>query len=161
MRVLSCACVVVLLGGCSIFMRSIERPSAKVRDVSVSAAGLTGVSGELSLDVTNPSPIGVPLSGIDWELSIGGAPALTGSVQLSKTIPARGVVPVTTSLTIAAGDALAAGSALARGARDYQLVAHLRFSTAVGPLDIEVKHAGQLGGGGAASAVRSVLSVVH
>ncbi|MEO8703770.1 MAG: LEA type 2 family protein [Kofleriaceae bacterium] len=156
MRILVCA--VVMLAGCSIFMRSIERPSAKVRAVSVSAVGL-GVTGELSLDVSNPAPVGVPLSGIDWELSIGGARAVTGSVQLSQTIPARGVAPVTTTLTIAARDAVAAGSAIAGGARDYTLVAHLHFATGVGPIDVEVSHAGQLGGG--ASVVRSVLSSVR
>ena len=44
--------ILVGLTGCSIFMRSIERPSAQVRDVSVSSAGFTGVTGQLRLDVT-------------------------------------------------------------------------------------------------------------
>ena len=140
--------VVVLASGCSLFSRSIEKPSATVRDVSLSSAGFTGVSGELSLDVSNPNPIGVPLAGIDWELSIGGARALTGSVQLSKTIPARGIAPVTTLLTIAARDAIAAGSVLASGARDYKLRARLTFTTPIGPLEVSVEHAGTLGAGG-------------
>ncbi|MBA3541205.1 MAG: LEA type 2 family protein [Deltaproteobacteria bacterium] len=137
-------------------MRSIERPTANVRDVSLSSASFAGVSGELALDITNPNGFGVPLSGIDWELSItclaptrciNHARALTGSVQLSQTIPARGVAPVKTALTIATRDAIAAASALAGGARDYQLVAHLHFSTPVGPLAVEVTHAGTLGAG--------------
>jgi LEA14-like dessication related protein len=140
--------VCVVLAGCSLFTRSIERPSAKVRDVSVSSAGFAGVTGELRLDVTNPNPFGVPLAGVDWELSIGGARAVTGTVQLSQTIPARGVAPITTSLTIDARDAIAVGSALASGTRDYQLKARLRFSTVVGPLEVDVSHTGRLGGGG-------------
>jgi LEA14-like dessication related protein len=140
--------VLLLLSSCSIFMRSIEKPSAKVRDVSVSAAGLGGVSGELSLDVTNPNPIGVPLSGIEWQLEIGGSRALTGNVQLSKTIPARGVAPVTTSLSINAADAVRVAQAMAGGARDYKLTAKLTFSTAVGAVSVNVEHAGQLGSGG-------------
>jgi LEA14-like dessication related protein len=129
-------------------MRSIERPQAEVRGVSVASAGFTGVTGELRLDVTNPNPIGVPLQGIDWQLSIGGTRAISGRVQLSQTIPAKGVAPVITSLTIDARDAIEVGTALARGSRDYQLDAKLTFSTAVGPISVDLHHAGQLGGGG-------------
>jgi len=148
MRALAILTAVGCLGGCSIFMRSIEKPSAKVRDVSVASAGLTGVTGELRLDVTNPNPVGVPLQSIDWTLSVGGARAVTGSVQLSQTIPARGVAPVTTSLTIDARDAIAVAGALSSGSRSYQLHATIRFATAVGPLAVEVDSRGELGSGG-------------
>jgi LEA14-like dessication related protein len=137
----------VTLAGCSMFTRSIERPTADVRDVAVSSAGWTGVSGELHLDVSNPNGFGVPLAGIDWELAIGGARAVTGRVELSQTIPARGVAPVTTSLTIDARDAVAVGAELARGARSYRLNARLHFSTPVGPLEVVVEHSGQLADG--------------
>jgi LEA14-like dessication related protein len=134
-----------LLAGCSLFMHSIEKPKASVRDVSMSSASFGGVTGQLRLDVTNPNGFGVPLSGIDWQLAIGGARAVTGRVELQQTIPARGVAPITTSLTINAGDALAVGSALARGTRDYQVTAKLHFSTAVGQIDVDVTHTGTLG----------------
>jgi LEA14-like dessication related protein len=126
-------------------MHSIEKPQADVRNVSVASASFTGVTGELALDVTNPNNFGVPLSGIDWQLSIGGARAVTGSVQLSQTIPARGVAPVTTSLSIATGDAITVAGVLARGARDYQINVKLHFSTQVGQIDVDVAHTGQLG----------------
>jgi LEA14-like dessication related protein len=129
------------------FMRSIERPTAEVRTVELSSASFTGVSGEMHLDVTNPNNFGVPLSGIDWQLSIGGARAVTGTVQLSQTIPARGVAPVTTTLSINAGDALSVAGVLASGARTYQVDVRLHFSTQVGPLEVDVKHEGQLGSG--------------
>lgn len=152
------------LSGCSLFMRSIEKPKASVRDVSVSAVGFGGVSGQLQLDVTNPNGFGVPLAGIDWELSIGGARAVTGTVQLSQTIPARGVAPVATSLTVAATDAIAVTSALAGGARGYTVKARLHFSTPVGQVDVDVEHAGTLGGGGGGggglgAAARGVLGL--
>jgi len=139
--------IAAMLAGCSLFMHSIEKPSAKVRGVSVSSAGFTGITGELALDVTNPNGFGVPLSGIDWQLSVGGARAVTGTVQLNQTIPARGVAPVTTSLSIAASDALVVGGVLAQGARNYQLSVRLHFSTSVGQLDVDVAHTGQLGSG--------------
>jgi len=153
MRLLIALPLCVVLSGCSIFMRSIEKPTATVRDVSVSA-GLTGASGELRLDVTNPNSFGVPLAGIDWELTIGGTRAMTGTVQLSQTIPARGVAPVTASLTIDARNAIAVAASLAGGARDYRITARLRFSTPVGSLEVPVKHAGQLGGGGGLAGIK-------
>ncbi len=127
------------------FMHSIERPTAEVRTVSVSSAGFTGVTGELLVDVTNPNSFGVPLSGIDWQLSVGGARAVTGTVQLSQEIPARGVAPVTTSLSIDARDALTVAGVLASGAHTYQIDVKLHFSTRVGPIDVDVKHTGELG----------------
>ena len=138
----------VVLSGCSMFMNSIEKPTAEVRDVSVTSAGFSGVTGELRLDVMNPNGFGVPLAGIDWELSVGGSRAVSGTVQLQQTIPARGVAPVVTSLSIAARDAIAVASALSGGARDYEIHARLTFSTAVGPLAVDIKHAGQLGSSG-------------
>ncbi len=153
MRSLLLAGLCLLLSACSIFTRSIERPTADVRTVSVQSAGFTGMTGELHLDVANPNGFGVPLAGIDWQLSVGGARAVTGSVELSQTIPAKGVAPVSTSLTIDARDAIVVAEQIARGARTYQLSARLRFSTPVGPLDVDVRHEGQL------AAARGLLGV--
>ncbi|MDB4953356.1 MAG: Late embryosis abundant protein 2 [Myxococcales bacterium] len=139
------SCLVV--SGCSLFMHSIERPTATVRNASISSAGFTGISGELQLDVMNPNNFGVPISGIDWQLSVGGSRAATGTVQLSQTIPARGVAPITTSLTITASDAIAIASVIASGARNYQINAQLHFSTTVGQLDVAIQHAGTIDGG--------------
>lgn len=139
------AAVLTAVPGCSIFMRSIEKPTATVRGVSVTSASFTGATGELALDVMNPNSFGVPLSGIDWKLSIGGAQAVTGTVQLSQTIPAKGVAPVVTTLTIDARDALTVAGVLASGARDYRVDVQLHFSTSVGQIDVAVNHTGQLG----------------
>jgi LEA14-like dessication related protein len=141
----------IALSGCSLFMHSIEKPKAEVRNVNVTSAGFTGVTGELRLDVMNPNSFGVPLAGIDWQLSLGGARAVTGSVQLSQTIPAKGVAPVTTSLTISAIDAAMVAGRLASGSRDYQIHATLKFSTSVGQVDVVIDHKGQLGEGGSST----------
>jgi LEA14-like dessication related protein len=139
--------VVVLVSGCSMFMKSIEKPKAEVRNVSMASAGFAGVTGELRLDVMNPNGFGVPLAGIDWQLSIGGTRAVSGSVSLSQTIPAKGIAPVTTSLTLDALDAAVVARQLAGGARDYRLHATIRFATQVGEVAVQVDHAGQLGSG--------------
>jgi LEA14-like dessication related protein len=139
------AALVTTLSGCSIFMRSIEKPTATVRDVSVSTVSFAGATGKLSLDVMNPNSVGVPLSGIDWQLSIGGSRAVTGTVQLSQTIPAKGVAPIETTLSIAARDAIVVAGVLASGARDYRVDVTLHFSTQVGQIDVAVNHTGELG----------------
>ena len=128
------------------FMHSIEKPKATVRDVSVSSAGLAGVTGDLKVDVMNPIGFGVPVSGIDWQLSIGGMRAVSGSSQLSQEIPAKGVAPIDTSLSISPSDAIGVASVLAAGARDYTITAKLHFSTTVGPIDVDLSHSGTLGG---------------
>ena len=147
MRSLALVAACMSLSACSLFMHSIEKPKAEVRDVTVSSAGFSGVTGELRLDVMNPNGFGVPLSGIDWQLSIGGARAITGRAELQQTIPAKGVAPITTSLSIQARDAINVAASLAGGARDYQITAQLHFSTQVGQLDVDIQHAGTLGGG--------------
>jgi LEA14-like dessication related protein len=123
--------------GCSMFMHSIEEPKASVQHVSVGAAGWGGATGKLDLDVTNPNNFGVPLSGIDWTLSIDGSRAITGRTELSATIPAHGHAPVSTSLSIDARDAIA---------RDYRLDAKLHFSTGFSKVDVEISNTGTLGG---------------
>jgi len=125
-------------------MHSMERPTATVRNVSVSQAGFGGVTGQLQVDVMNPNAFGVPLSEIDWQLSVGGSRAATGQVSLQQTIPAQGVSPITTTLSISTMDAVMVAAALGSGARTYTLDAHLHFSTAVGPLDVEVQKTGEL-----------------
>src|SRR5258706_3217694 len=122
------AALALALSGCSLFMHSIEKPKASVRDVSVSSAGFTGITGQLHLDVMNPNGFGVPLSGIDWQLSIGGSRAVTGSAQLSKEIPAKGTAPIDTSLSISPADAITVAGVLAGGAHDYTITAKLHFS---------------------------------
>jgi LEA14-like dessication related protein len=144
-------------GGCSMFMRSIEKPSAEVRTVSMSTVSWSGVEGGLSLDVSNPNGFGVPLSGIDWELAVGGARAVTGKVELQQEIPARGVAPVQTSLRVDVRDAAVVASALSAGRRDYALRARLHFSTSFGPLAVDLEHRGELGGAGATAGARSIL----
>ncbi len=72
------------------------------------------------------------------------ARAATGQVELSQTIPAQGVSPITTALSIDTADALTVAAALGSGAHTYELAAKFHFSTGVGQLDVEVKKTGEL-----------------
>jgi LEA14-like dessication related protein len=143
------AIAVLLAGtGCSLFMHTVEKPSVSVEGVAVTSASLAGgIDGEMKLDVSNPNPVGVPLSGIDWQLSVDGAQAVTGHVDVSQTIPAKGVAPVTASLHIDARDAFDVAQRVAGGAREYQLDARLHFATALGEISVDVHKDGALADG--------------
>lgn len=147
MKLVASLCVLAL-SGCSMFMHSIEEPKATVEHVSIASAGFTGVAGKLDLDIMNPNAFGVPLSGIDWTLSVDGARAITGRTELSQTIPARGHAPVSTSLAIDARDAFAVGGAIANnvGAHTYRLAATLHFSSGFSKVDVAIAQDGTLGG---------------
>ncbi|HVK76224.1 MAG TPA: LEA type 2 family protein [Kofleriaceae bacterium] len=145
---LALAALALLASACSFFTRSIEKPTADVRAVSLSTLSLSSVEGELRLDVANPNGFGVPLSSLQWELSIGGARAVTGAVELSQTIPARGTAPVVTTLRIDPRDAAAVAAQVARGSRGYKLGARLTFTTPVGAIAVDVVHEGTLAGAG-------------
>jgi LEA14-like dessication related protein len=147
-RLLPLLLVLSTASACSMFNRSIEKPTADVRALSMSTISFRAVEGELHLDVANPNGFGVPLSGIDWQLAVGGARAVTGRVELSQTIPARGVAPVVTTLRLDPGDVPAVAAQLSRGARDYQLSMRLAFSTPIGPLTVDLEHRGSLAGAG-------------
>ena len=139
------AIVAVLSSGCSMFMHTVEKPRVDVRDVAVTSVSLAGsLDGEMRMDVTNPNAVGVPLSGIDWQLAIAGQPAVRGHVDVSQTIPAHGVAPVVAAVRLDARDAFAAVQSVMGGARDYQLDARLHFSTALGEISVDVHKDGAL-----------------
>jgi len=145
-RMLALAALAVT--GCSLFTHTVERPTVDVRNVALSSVSLmAGAEGTVRLDVQNPNPVGVPLRSIDWQISVAGAPAVRGHVDVSQTIPARGVAPVTASLQIGASDAVEVARHMAGGAREYALDARLTFSTAVGPLEVDVHKDGDLADG--------------
>jgi len=126
----------------------VEKPTAQVRQVSLGTASYTSLLGELDLDVQNPNGFGLPLSSIEWQLTIGGARAVTGSAELSQTIPAKGAAPIATTLRVDLRQAVDVATALSRGARDYRLDARLHFATRFGDLAVDLQHQGSLASAG-------------
>jgi LEA14-like dessication related protein len=122
----------------------VETPTAQVRSVSLGAASFTTLLGELDLDVQNPNGYGLPLSSIEWQISIAGSPAASGGATLSQTIPAKGSAPVATTLRVDLGQAIGVAGAIGRGARDYHLDARLHFATRFGDVTVPLHHDGSL-----------------
>jgi LEA14-like dessication related protein len=145
LRALLALALVSLVGGCALLAQRVERPTAEVRGVAVTSVSMTGIDGEIALDIQNPNGFAVPLSSIDWQLSVGGHRAVTGRIELSQTIPARGTAPVRATLRVGVVDAAVVSAALARGERGYELDAKLTFSTRLGAIDVAVHGQGELG----------------
>ncbi|MCE9575468.1 MAG: LEA type 2 family protein [Deltaproteobacteria bacterium] len=136
--------IALVASGCAMFMKSVEKPKVDVRDVAVTSASFTGLDGEVRLDVMNPNPVGVPLRAVDWQLAVGSAQAVSGRIELSETIPAKGTAPVTAALHLDAAHAINVGRAIAGGASDYTLDARFYFATALGEVAVDVHHQGTL-----------------
>lgn len=122
----------------------IEKPNVTVTGVAVSSVMFTGIEGTIDLDVQNPNSFGVPLSLIEWELSVGGAHAVSGRIELSQTIPAKGIAPVTAALRIGMADAVAVAAEISGGTRDYTLSARFTFTSSFGSVTVDVVHQGEL-----------------
>ena len=74
------------------------------------------------------------------------AGAVSGRIELTETIPAKGTAPVRAILHVDAMDAVDVGAQLAAGERTYRLDARLTFTTRLGAVDVAVQSTGQLGG---------------
>jgi LEA14-like dessication related protein len=144
MRFGSASLLVVVLAACAGFPRTIEKPTAEVREVSVGAVSLAGLRGEVALDVFNPNGFSVPLYRVDWQLEVGDARALSGSFDLSHAIPARASAPVTVDLRVDARAAAAVARRLAAGERRYTLRGVMHFSTTFGELAVAFDATGDL-----------------
>jgi LEA14-like dessication related protein len=137
-------CLALLLSLSACFGPKIEKPTVTVTGVAVGSVSFTGLEGTIDLDVFNPNGFGVPLSLIEWELSVGSARAVQGRIELSQTIPAKASAPVTASLRISAADALDVGIQLSAGVRTYTLSARFTFKTSLASATVDVVTDGTL-----------------
>jgi LEA14-like dessication related protein len=133
-----------ILAGCGALSPVAEKPKVTVQSVSLASASFTGIRGQVAMDVYNPNGFGIPLTRVDWSLSVGSAQAVSGSFDLSETIPAKASAPVMGSLRIDASSAIGVASQLAAGARTYTLRGTLHFQTRFGNLSVDIAGEGEL-----------------
>lgn len=77
-----------------------ERPGVQVADVRLSGLTLQAVTLQLELQVDNPYAVPLPLGALDWALSSGGTPLLSGAVQPGTSVPAQGSVRVPLAVSV-------------------------------------------------------------
>lgn len=122
-----------------------KKPTVAVRGVAVGAVSFSGITGTLTMQVTNPNDFGVPLAAVDWQLAVGDARAVSGTIELSDTIPANGSTMVNVRLTVRAIDAIAVARKLSAGERSYQVTGTLHFNAPIGRIDVGFSGQGNLG----------------
>lgn len=130
--------------GCGALAQATDKPKVEVQSVSLSSAGFTGIRGELAMSIYNPNSFGLPLSRVEWTLSVGRAQAVSGAFDLSETIAAKASTPVVGSLNINLASAVAVGQELAAGVTDYTIRGRLHFQTQFGNLSVDIAGQGDI-----------------
>ena len=85
------AAVVVLAAGCETIRDAVEavrKPEVRIVSTELDALTFTGMTLLFEVEVRNPNPIGIGLSGFDYELEIEGNSFVSGQVQDRVTIAA-------------------------------------------------------------------------
>ena len=137
----------VLLVGCATVQKAgigVDKPKVDVKSVSMETFSPQAVGGQLELAVLNPNPIAVPLRYIEWELSVAGDRAVSGRVDVSNQLPAKGYIPISAALEVLSADAERVAPHLAEGMRDYQLRGILHVATAAGDMKVPFESSGVL-----------------
>lgn len=143
-RCLLFALLCTSLVACAALSPVTEEPKVTVQTVTLRSAGFAGMKGNIAMDVFNPNAFGLPLSRVEWTLSVGSASAVSGAFDLSQTIAAKASVPVVGSMTLSTASALAVAAQLASGAHTYTLRGRLHFKTRFGNLSADITGQGEI-----------------
>jgi LEA14-like dessication related protein len=91
--VLMMLAAVALLGGCKSVQdltEAIRKPDLRIAGVDLEALSFTGARLRFDVEIANPNPIGIELSGFDYELQIEDEPFVMGEVDQKVRLAARG-----------------------------------------------------------------------
>jgi len=115
---LVCGVCVFALGGCATLGQYVhfQEPDARVTGVALRGFSLEDVTLAFDVEVTNPYSVPLPLVDLDYALSSGGAPFVSGQAALSGTVPAMSSRKVSLPATITYSRLLNALSGVRPGA---------------------------------------------
>lgn len=135
-----CAAFGAVVGGKPMPKINVERArlmSANVRQVTV----------QVDFTVENPYDTPLPALGLDYQVWLTGVELAKGTAQVQRTIPARGKVPMTTTLVFGPLEAIKVATRLAMGNRRYRIEGVFRVRTPFGDVGVRFRHSGKLAGG--------------
>jgi LEA14-like dessication related protein len=100
---LSAGAAALLAGSCDSLrevVEAIQRPEVSVDGVELEALSFSGVTLRFDIEIRNPNPIGISLSGYDYDLEIEGSSFVSGEVDQKVSVEARGrsIVPLPVEL---------------------------------------------------------------
>ncbi len=140
-----CCPVVVLLTlvaltGCA------SRPTAELVGLGIDSIDLTSATLKFDVKVTNPYPVALPLTNLDYNLASSAASFLSGQADLQGTVPAMGDKVVSLPAKITYSELLAALKGVRPGqVVPYKAVVGLSVKSPVGgALRLPIEKEGQL-----------------
>lgn len=117
-RVASVALLLAALTGCQTVtdvLSGLDRPTARVDDVHITALDLEGAELSFDLAITNPYAVALPLTDLHYALSSRGRGILSGDAILDGTIPAQDERTITVPASIRFADLFEALRGLSPG----------------------------------------------
>ncbi|HTQ81373.1 MAG TPA: LEA type 2 family protein [Thermoanaerobaculia bacterium] len=122
----------LLLAGCAGFGHLFKEPKVELAEATVSGLSRSGASLILSFDIANPNGVRIPLSGVDYRVSVNGERLLAGSENDRVDIPAHAATRVDVPVTLRYDDILKVLKTLGDHPRAlYDIQAELRFAVPV------------------------------
>ncbi len=146
--------MLVLIGCCTFGTGCaglIQQPTATFKSAELRNPAADGVTVDFHVDVANPNPVAVPLSGAQYKLSLGGTQVIDNKLDTHSDLPAKGTLPLTIPVAISFENLLAAEQAIRSGGGDvpYSFNGALEFTPSgaagfVGPIHVPLKFDGTL-----------------
>ncbi len=138
-----------LLGGCKSVQdltEAIRRPGVRITGTELEALSFTGARLRFDVEIENPNPIAIELSGFDYELQIEEEPLVMGEVDQRVRLAARGSSTVPFPVEVAFEELLQSVRELAeREEADYRLAAGFSFDLPVlGRIRVPVSTSGSV-----------------
>jgi LEA14-like dessication related protein len=101
--VIAIAAAALLAVGCESLRDAVDvmrKPQVRIAATELEALSFSGLTLRFDVEIENPNPIGIGLSGFDYELQIEGNPFVSGEVAEKVTIAARdrSIVPLPVEL---------------------------------------------------------------
>jgi LEA14-like dessication related protein len=93
------ALLVLAISGCASLHRQIEEPSLSIVGLEIVDLGLLQQRYAVTLNVQNPNPLTLPVSGMSYALQVGGKDFARGVTSKPFTLPAYGEAQVQVDLT--------------------------------------------------------------
>jgi LEA14-like dessication related protein len=139
---------ILIFGSCQTLQQlaSIQQPTLEAGKVNLRHLSFEAADLALTVNITNPNPIGVTLNGFDYDLKIEGASLFKGNQASNQTIAAGGKSRLEIPVTLIFKDAYNAVQTLKnRDSAGYQISCGLMFDLpVVGKVRVPASQSGHL-----------------
>lgn len=136
----------VMSGGCpKTLQKTVKPPTVTIQDVGINGISTARLDLVLTVEIDNPNPIGLTLSGVDYQLELAGRPLANGATTSAITLAASGKSRAEVPLSLAYREVEAIyTSAQGQDQLPYRVTGKVRIKTPLGDLPIPFETKGML-----------------